>query len=279
VNGAEYIVDFQKPVYEPGGGHEIASFIPTVDNYVPLFTPFANLFPDPFGNMFAGQSSPYPAGPAVPLAYAFVAGLPHGAIILQVDQDPNAPTGVAAPPESRTLFVHHDWLLSLQGKFGSIRAEVQFNLPSAEPLPNPSSVAADSAWAVALVLKDGTVTEELNPDQSVATTCQFFSGGNVNFHGTDFNNNPVDMQTYTDYAHTPPTQFRLSMTVYRKPTGVTGIASLQIDNKPAFSGNLKSTAAFDAVTNIGISVVTVKNFLPKFKVHVQRFSFWIDYDA
>jgi hypothetical protein len=288
MSGTEYIVDFQEPVYESDHKKpphlEIISFVPAKDSYFPAPTPFTNLFPEPFGNMFVGQSVPYPAGPGVPLTYFPVPPLPHGSIILEVKPDPNAlpiPGGTTPYPESRTLFVHHDWLLSLQGKFGSISAEVQFNLPYADPLPNPDPVAPDSAWAVGLVLKDGTAAEEQSPDKSVITTCQFINGGNVNFHNTDFINNPVDTRTYPDYAHTVPTQFRLSMTIYKKPAGVTGVASLQLDNKPAFSGSLSvaNLASFDSVTNIGISVVSTKNLLPKFKVHIQRFAFRIDYDA
>jgi hypothetical protein len=56
MSGAEYIVDFQEPVYEPlGVGNkkppklEIVSFIPTVDNYVPSSHPLRTYSPNPSG--------------------------------------------------------------------------------------------------------------------------------------------------------------------------------------------------------------------------------------
>jgi hypothetical protein len=149
---------------------------------------------------------------------------------------------------SRTVYVVSNPHLVLQrhtpkgvvpGKFSyspHLVAEVLFDNPNCE-----EATASPTTWAVALNFKSGDQTDKAGDpadpttDFIVGVTCQFVAGGNVNFHGTEYDPTPsyayplVGTANYADYHEgTETTKFLLRVNLSRTATSTDATASLTI---------------------------------------------------
>ena len=248
------------------GGNTV--FHPQVDHYNPGGATF--------GDMVVGQSVPFFSGPPVNFSPAHGDGL-----TLAVNKTPADPTG----PESRPLYVTHptDPTLFTLSNGGTLTAEAHFDNPMAD---TAGLTTVDPLnWALGVVLKEKDQNESKG-QKMIATTCQFFNGGHIHFHGTDYVNpaEPNDPQlvstkTYQDYAHT---NFRLSLTISRQTVNgavvLSGTATLWV-GPDEFTGNLRNMNTFanlDWVTAVGFSLVSLKNLLPSISIRVKKFTLSVE---
>lgn len=212
----EYSNDFSQPNIDR------TIFEPQTDNYVsPVPHPSgggpAGSYVAHFRSMYAGTSSP-------PLKNA-PAPAPGGGITLTVPENLSIGPGSG---ESRSLYLDLAHLSSnsnffLQGN-EKLNAEVIFEMPAEAANTNPSYI-----WALGLLLKGGNTNttgfqDEDSGDNLVGPTCQFFNGGNIHFHGTDYSgpttSDPalVSSGQYSDYSDI---DFHLSLSIWREPLKVT----------------------------------------------------------
>jgi hypothetical protein len=273
-----YEVNFSTPTPIVDGNKQITGFSPKVDRILPFSVP-----PLHFGKLNVGSSTaPQFAGPPVLLD--------DGGLLVGVYQNPaDMPTPTHVPaPESRALYVVHPSLFTLSN-FGWLRAEVVFDLPGAVPASDvpPNANASDYAWGVSVVLKPGNQDETTTPP--IRTSCQFFSGGLINFHGTDYQHDPlntdpmfdpyqetVQVNTYRGYGDT---EFRVSMMIARRQGSngidLRGIGTLRIGDS-IFSGNLtidhSKVPDINTMTALGFSVVCKQNRLPWIHIRAKQFT-------
>jgi hypothetical protein len=144
---------------------------------------------------------------------------------------------------SRTVYVVSNPHLVLQGhtpkgvvpgKFSyspHLVAEVLFDNPNCQ-----EATTSPTTWAVALNFKSGDQTDnsgddptDLTKDFIVGATCQFSAGGNVRFHGTEYDPSPAYVYTgnYLDYIE-KATKFLLRVNLGRTATSTDATAGLTI---------------------------------------------------
>jgi hypothetical protein len=250
------------------GGNTV--FHPQVDHYNPGGATF--------GDMVVGQSVPYFSGPPVDFNQANGGGL-----TLTVNKTPADPAG----PESRPLYVPHPTgpTLFTLSNGGTLTAEAHFDNPMADTTGLVIVNPLDYVWALGVVLKHGDQNEP-KVQQMISTTCQFFNGGYIHFHGTDYANpaEPNDPQlvstgTYEDYEKT---NFRLSLTISRQTVNgavvLSGTATLWV-GPDKFTGNLRNLNKFpdlNWVMAVGFSLVSLKNLLPGISIRVKKFTLSVE---
>jgi hypothetical protein len=232
-----------------------------------------------FGNMVVGESMPYFAGPPVVPA----AG---GGITLSVIRNNAAPALPAPLPESRPLYVYNPELFGAPN-YTTLTVDAYFDRPMAisTGLAVPLSTnPLDYIWALAVVLKEGN-QNEVGVQKMVTTTCQFYSGGLVHFHGTDYKNDPLttdalyeqQLVSTKSYLQQALIENRLTLAISRQNVKgaivMSGTATLWL-GASVFTGNLKLTGItnIDWVESVGVSLVNAKNLLPSISIRLTRFT-------
>lgn len=247
-----------------------------------VFHPQIDIYGPPnqtFGDMKVGQSKPYFAGPPVVPA----AG---GGITLSVIHNNAAPALPAPLPESRPLYVVNPQLFG-SPNYTTLTADAYFDRPMADStgLALPLSTnPLDYVWALGVVLKAGT-QDEVGVEKMVATTCQFYSGGLIHFHGTDYKNDPLttdvlyeqQLVSTKSYLQQALTENRLTLAISRQHVKgaivMSGTATLWL-GASVFTGNLKLAGIADLnwVAAVGVSLVSAKNLMPSISIRLTRFT-------
>lgn len=252
-----------------------------------------------FGPMRIGHSGPDPTDAIATNDWPITQN--SGGLALTVNQNQSASKPHAV--ESRTLYVvsqpPQSSLLFTLPNYETLFAEVVFDLPTANgPNPPPADLFnPDYAWGVTLALKDGDENEPTDlttPQDSIRLKCQFFGGGLIHFHGTDYQKDPgntdpmfdqnlVSTQSYGAYAGQPPTEFSLSMWISRRlVNGGTSLSGQGTLRWPApwginqFTGNLTDLAKYaqDGIVwakAVGVSLANKTNSMPSVGIRLKRF--------
>jgi hypothetical protein len=160
---------------------------------------------------------------------------------------------------SRTLYVVNPNYADKFRVAGTLIAEVEFDRVNCTLEGN--SFTAPTIWAVGLNFKSGNETDRPD-DLIVGPTCQFRNKGQLNFHGTDFDNEPAHVETYASYSANA-TIFKLRTTLIRAADTVQAYSSLSLSTlKYPFAGNsdgaqdlTQAEANPQTITAIGIAVV------------------------
>jgi len=258
--------------------------------YSPTTTPEASLYWKPFGDMFAGMSVQGPTGTAVP-PLVLPSSTPPG---ITLELRPNSNDQLS---DSQTIYLTN---LQRFSRFflpadSRLTAEILFDRPlsldtfQGKPVPQVDCNSKDHKWGVALALKSDNQNEYLG-EKRFGVTCQFFNGGSMNFHKTDYNNGTNCSQqvpykkTYTDYWN-EGTVFSLSLSIWREGTAVVGkgafylipptgelVAPLVGNLIPKDPTTMAPYTQIDWVNALGVSLVSAKNDLDFVSVRLRKFT-------
>jgi hypothetical protein len=189
--------------------------------------------------------------------------------------DSSIPTAAnEGPVQSKTVYlIPSEGPLMAYGN--SFSATLDFDMPTAT-----GGAGANDVWAVALHFKTGTVNDAPN-DQTLGVTCQFSGGGNIRFHGTDFDKTHLDPGTYAGFATYPATQFsmRIEVDVFEGSV-VSGTGALEFGDiahaGTLLNGNavLSAGNSFDAskIKAVGAAIVTTSNDFNSFGARLRCFT-------
>jgi len=273
-----------------------SAFAPQMNNYEvpysPTGGPQGSLYWKPFGDMFAGMSVDGPTGTPVPPLVLPISAPPG--ITLELRPNSNDQYSDSQPIYLTNLSRFSRFFLPADSR---LTAEILFDRPltlgtfHGKPVRAVHCNAMEHKWAVGLALKSGT-QNEFSDDQRIGVTCQFFNGGSMNFHKTDYNNGNTNCphevpykKTYTDYWN-DGTVFALSLSIWREGTAVVGkgafyltsptgplgdpiVANLTIPKDPATKAPYTN---IDWVSALGVSLVSAKNDLDLVSVRLRKFT-------
>jgi hypothetical protein len=184
-----------------------------------------------------------------------------------------------------------------------LNAEIVFDLPSGSDKPGQTRCNSKQfKWGVGLILKSGD-QNEYPDDQLMGPTCQFFNGGSINFHGTDYCRPGADLQDLSTCPQEVPggtykyvgTTFSMSLSLWRNLEEIdlpplSGNATFSL-NRPGktevYSGDLlmqdRRLKMEDGITPVpyydidwvralGVSLVCAQNDLTDMSIRLKRFT-------